>query len=333
MWMIEEFCELVLLVTRGNANPDRPQDAGKHPHRDKWKVIRAWVADRERVAQLHLLVDLWKFYSERHAFCLRRSVYGDFAPSHHRHEMAVQVCEAIVWYRRARADPEAAVFWSTSEFLSKPHELRFKSLLPSDKRALVRERMARALAAGEESLLTWSAKVWTRAVHLLGAVCDERYRVGVAQLVLILVGEGNALGARARELSLHPGLPRPATRLLQHFRRQARAAAGDEAGARRRRAGGALCEARGARQGGRAAAHVARVVSRCAPLRVAAARDGAGRRRREDEDGPGLERGAHASAVRGVHRDALHRPQRQHHARSRASCRSTRPLRTATWTR
>ena len=145
MWMIEEFCELVLLVTRGNANPDRPQDAGKHPHRDKWKVIRAWVADRERVAQLHMLVDLWKFYSERHAFCLRRSVYGDFAPSHHRHEMAVQVCEAIVWYRRARADPEAAVFWSTSEFLSKPHELRFKSLLPSDKRALVRERMALSL--------------------------------------------------------------------------------------------------------------------------------------------------------------------------------------------
>ena len=78
MWMIEEFCELVLLVTRGNANPDRPQDAGKHPHRDKWKVIRAWIADRERVAQLHMLVDLWKFYSERHAFCLRRSVCVDW---------------------------------------------------------------------------------------------------------------------------------------------------------------------------------------------------------------------------------------------------------------
>ena len=43
-------------------------------------------------------IDLWnQFHGKRHAFCLGRSKYGDFDPSHHRHEMAVRVMKDIVW--------------------------------------------------------------------------------------------------------------------------------------------------------------------------------------------------------------------------------------------
>ena len=54
--------------------------------------------------------------------------------------------------------------------------------------------MAAALRKAEESHLTWSGDVWRRARHLFGAVCDEKYRVGCAQQILILLGHGKELG-------------------------------------------------------------------------------------------------------------------------------------------
>ena len=41
--------------------------------------------------------------------------------------------------------------------------------------------------------------MWTRARHLLGAVCNETYREGVACLVLILMGHGRELGTALAE--------------------------------------------------------------------------------------------------------------------------------------
>ena len=55
------------------------------------------------------------------------------------------------------------------------------------------QRMAAALKAAEESHLKWSAVVWRRPRHLFGAMCDEKYRAGCAQQILILLGHGQVL--------------------------------------------------------------------------------------------------------------------------------------------
>jgi hypothetical protein len=39
--MLEEFASYVLSRMRGTVNADRPQDAGKHPHRAKWQALSA----------------------------------------------------------------------------------------------------------------------------------------------------------------------------------------------------------------------------------------------------------------------------------------------------
>ena len=48
------------------------------------------------------------------------------------------------------------------------------------------------IQAHEESHLKWSADVWRRARHLFGATCDEKYRAGCAQQMLIVLGHGKA---------------------------------------------------------------------------------------------------------------------------------------------
>lgn len=60
------------------------------------------------------------------------------------------------------------------------------------------------LEAGQASLQKWSANVWTRGRHLLGAVCDEKYRVGVAQLVLHLLGHKDKLQEKLSSLATDP---------------------------------------------------------------------------------------------------------------------------------
>eukprot|EP00966_Prymnesium_polylepis_P073858 1714137-Prymnesium_polylepis.1 len=67
--------------------------------------MSALFASPDRLAGLYFYLDLWAFFGSRHEFCLARSSFGNFAPSFHRHEMAVRVCKDAVWYREARADP------------------------------------------------------------------------------------------------------------------------------------------------------------------------------------------------------------------------------------
>ena len=192
MSMMEEYISFVLDRMRGSADADRPADAGSHPHRLKWRAISAVLASPARLAGLFMTLDLWEFYGARHEFCKSKSKYGGFASGHHRHEMAVRVCKDLVWYEHALKDP-ASVFKQTEAFLMCSRRRRFVDRIDTAVRESMRRRMRMGLEAGQASLHKWSAKVWTRGRHLLGAVCDEKYRLGVAQLVLILLGHQDRL--------------------------------------------------------------------------------------------------------------------------------------------
>ena len=198
MGMMEEFTKFTLDRMRGSVDLSRPQDASGHPHRLKWQAISAVLASPERSAGLYFILDMWEFHGVRHEFCKSKSKYGSFSSGHHRHEMAVRVCKDLVWYEDALASP-SNVFKQTEKFLERNYRRRFLDRITDTTRASVRLRMRKALEAGQESLLKWSAEVWTRARHLLGAVCDEKYRTGAAQLVLILLGYSKQLSTKLAE--------------------------------------------------------------------------------------------------------------------------------------
>lgn len=61
----------------------------------KWETMSALLACPDRLAGLYFYLDLWAFFGSRHEFCLAKSRFGSFAPSFHRHEMAVRACK--VW--------------------------------------------------------------------------------------------------------------------------------------------------------------------------------------------------------------------------------------------
>ena len=191
--MLETFARQVLLRMRGTTDVARPQDAGTHPHRMKWEALSALFASPDRLAGLYFYLDMWEFFGARHEFCLARSRFGDFAPSFHRHEMAVRVCTDAVWYREARANP-ASVFRQTEKFLEGRWRRRAVDRITEGMRGDMRKRMAAALEAAEASHLKWSSDVWRRSRHLFGAVCDEKYRKGCAQQLLISLGYGRELG-------------------------------------------------------------------------------------------------------------------------------------------
>ena len=107
--------------------------------------------------------------------------------------MAVRVAKDMAWYTAAVQQP-ASVFRRAETFIQRSYRRRQADRITETTRKDMRVRMSKALAAAQDSLLKWSAKVWTRPRHLLGAVCDEKYRLGVAQLVLILMGHGKELG-------------------------------------------------------------------------------------------------------------------------------------------
>lgn len=193
--MLEVFARQVLLRMRGTGDMARPQDAGTHPHRTNWEAMSALLACPTRLAGLYFYLDLWAFFGTRHEFCLGRSRFGNFAPSFHRHEMAVRVCKDAEWYRTARADP-ASVCPQTESFLQGTWRRRAADRITESTRVDMSARMAAALKAAEESHLKWSADVWRRARHLFGAVCDEKYRAGCAQQLLISLGYGKELGER-----------------------------------------------------------------------------------------------------------------------------------------
>ena len=122
--MMEEFALFLLNRMRGSTNKDRPQDAGRHPHREKWEAIHAVLSCLKRMAALHFYLDLWAYFGPRHEACLTKSEYGGFAPGLRRHEMAVQAMSDLLWYRSARADP-AAAFPSLTSYLERSHRRRF----------------------------------------------------------------------------------------------------------------------------------------------------------------------------------------------------------------
>ena len=191
--MLEVFARQALHRMRGTGDMSRPQDAGTHPHRTKWEAMSALLASPDRLAGLYFYLDLWAFFGSRHEFCLARSRFGNFTPSCHRHEMAVRVCKDAVWYRAARADP-ASVFQQTELFLAGNYRRRALDRVTEETRTDIRKRMGAALKEAETSHLKWSADVWRRARHLFGAVCDEKYRAGCAQQILIALGYRQELG-------------------------------------------------------------------------------------------------------------------------------------------
>ena len=197
--MLEEFASFVLSRMRGCTDTSRPHDAGNHPHKLKWRALSALFASPNYLAGLYFYLDLWEFFGERHAFCLANSKFGDFPPSHHRHEMAVRVAKDSVWYEAACADT-STVFKQTTEYLQQRFRRLFVDRITDTLRAEMRTRMETALQEAYKSFQKWSAKVWTRARHLLGGVCDETYRAGVAQLVLILMGHGRKLGEKLADV-------------------------------------------------------------------------------------------------------------------------------------
>eukprot|EP00966_Prymnesium_polylepis_P032514 756046-Prymnesium_polylepis.1 len=89
---------------RGTVNADRPQDAGKHPHRAKWQALSAPFASPQHLAGMYFYLDMWEFFGTRHELCLSNARFGGFGPGHHRHEMVVCVANDLVWYRAARKD-------------------------------------------------------------------------------------------------------------------------------------------------------------------------------------------------------------------------------------
>ena len=97
--MIEVFTMYICDRMRGTADLNRPQDAGGHSHRKKWQTMMAVVSKPAYLAGLYFYLDLWgEFFGRRHAFCLGRSAYGNFAPGCHRHEMAVRAAQDSVFY-------------------------------------------------------------------------------------------------------------------------------------------------------------------------------------------------------------------------------------------
>ena len=59
--MLEEFAAFVLSRMRGTVDVNRPQDAGGHPHRDKWRALAALFASPDYLAGLYFYIDLQEF--------------------------------------------------------------------------------------------------------------------------------------------------------------------------------------------------------------------------------------------------------------------------------
>ena len=206
--MLETFAQCVLLRMRGTGDVARPQDAGTHPHRMKWEEPSALFASPVRLVGLYFYLGMWQFFGARHDFCLARSRFGSFAPSFHRHEMAVRICTDAVWYREARANPSSV--FPQEKFLEGAWRRRAVDRITDGVRQDMRKRMAGALEAAEASHLKWSSDVWRRARHLFGAVCDEKYRKGCAQQLLISLGYGRELGVSWARRSLEAAVAQAA---------------------------------------------------------------------------------------------------------------------------
>ena len=103
------------------------------------------------------------------------STYGGFEQPHIRHEVAGHVARDSVWYAKARAAPEAHLP-RYYEYINREHRRNFHSQMTSQLRDSLRQRAAAFLQEAEETHYRWNAKTWTRARHLLGALCNEDHR-------------------------------------------------------------------------------------------------------------------------------------------------------------
>lgn len=141
---------------------------------------------------------MWEFVGERHTFYLANPKFGGFPPSHHRHKMAVRVTNDKVQYEAARADTSTVIKQTTDNL--KQQFRRFFVDRIND--TLLQEMSTRRIEKHLRSFQKWSAMVWRRARHdLLGGICTEIYRAGVAQLVFNLMGRGGKLAWGKQKLA------------------------------------------------------------------------------------------------------------------------------------
>ena len=103
------------------------------------------------------------------------------------HMMAEQAVKDTVWYREARADPEAHLP-RLYRFIKTPRCRAFVDALSSEAKERFKAMGASFLAHAEAAHLKWNGTTWTRSRHLLGTLCLKECRQMFASELLVLLG-------------------------------------------------------------------------------------------------------------------------------------------------
>ena len=174
---------------------------------------------------MHIILDVWDgSYRAFQAFARSPSRYGGFDAPNLAHMMAEQAVKDTVWYRAARADPEAHLP-RLYRFIRAPRCRAFADALDSDAKARFKAMGASFLAHAEAAHLKWNGTTWTRARHLLGTLCLEERRQMFASELLKLLGHGAELDAALDALKCER--PAPANAVDEELLAKLRAAHAD----------------------------------------------------------------------------------------------------------
>lgn len=191
--MIEEFVKYARDILRGHADESRPQDAGRHGDREKFDVLAKDLQTMRLLASVFAVLDLSRTNSGNfHHWCKQPCPLYGWSNDFKAHLMAVRACEEADFWQRAEADPKVA-FPLTSSFMKRDIERGFTNLMTSEVRIEIAKSMKVAIEKGKEKNEEWMLKQYTAAPFLFGAVCDERHRLGAAQLILRAAGYGQQL--------------------------------------------------------------------------------------------------------------------------------------------
>ena len=194
-WMIEDFLNRCLSLLRGTVDTAMPQKAGQHGCRDKIEIIAGAVGERDFVAAMFMLVDLWEEnFASFHKAMRSPSEFGGFKHGHIRHEMAVHSLGDLAYYDAAVEDPKKALP-SFFKFIESSHRRGFAEGMTDTKRKDLIKRAIKCIEVMREQHIKWNGTTWTHARHLLGALTSSSYGQLTAGWVLEQLGEGAALAS------------------------------------------------------------------------------------------------------------------------------------------
>lgn len=201
--MIEEFVKYARGILRGHGDAARPQDAGKHGDKEKFHVLAKDLQRMQLLGAIYAVLDLAQTNSSAfHYWCKQKCPLYGWSNDFKAHLMAVKACEEADFWERATANP-AVAFPLTASFM-KRNVMRAETLMTAQVRCEIAASMTLAIEKGKAKNEEWMLTQYTAAPFLFGAACDERHRLGAAQLILRAAGHGQRLDAAMAAASVTP---------------------------------------------------------------------------------------------------------------------------------